>query len=276
MNAISKSLARQMTGIEWTDFTANYWIGCTRLKPVSGAMSGCDICYAATFAEKRLGIPWGPGRDRPKSVTIAARLRHMNRVAKKVKMPFSVFSLSLGDWLDPEVDQATREEFLRLVEECSSLTFLLLTHRPHTAAKLLPASWRTSLPAHVWPGVTIDHALHGFRWDQLLEHWGDTDRVWISAEPLASSLDTLDLSAAASIIVGGASNTKDPAWAFDTRWATEAIERYGDRVFFKQYGVFRDGKFIGNKKVAGRDIQGKLFDKTPWPRHREELAAIAA
>lgn len=276
MNAVSKSLARQMTGIEWADFTANYWIGCTRLKAVSGAMSGCDICYAATFAENRMGVTWGAGADRRKSVSIASRLRHMNKVAEKTGKSFSVFSLSLGDWLDPEVDDATRSEFLALVEECSSLTFLLLTHRPHLAANLLPYGWVNNLPKNVWPGVTIDHELHGFRWEQLLKHWGNTRRVWISAEPLSSSLQALDLSDAASIIIGGASNTIDPAWAFKTEWAIEAIERYGQKVFFKQYGVFRDGAFVGDKKVAGRDIEGQIFDKTPWPRHRDELAAIAA
>jgi len=30
------------------------------------------------------------------------------------------------------------------------------------------------------------------------------------------------------------------------------------------------------KKAAGRDIEGRIYDHTPWPRHREMLAAIAA
>jgi protein gp37 len=188
---------------------------------------------------------------------------------------FSIFSLSLGDWLDAEIDPAWRAALVDTVEACQHLTWLLLTHRPHLAGKLLPAAWCRDLPVNVWPGVTVDHPLHGFRWGQLRAVWGDTGRAWVSAEPLAASLASVDLSDAVTTIYGGASNTSDPSWEFDPTLVQEAVDRYGqDRVFFKQFGDFRDGKRVG-KKAAGRDIRGRIYDHTPWPRHRQMLAEAA-
>jgi protein gp37 len=273
---IPKSVAKQMTGISWCDFSANPWTICTRIIANTGARSGCSICYAATFVENRLSHGWGPGIPRHQFASFGARMRRLDKLAAATGHPFSVFSLSLGDWLDPEVDPAWRAAMIETVEACPHLTWLLLTHRPHLATKLLPVSWRTQPPANVWPGVTVDHPLHGYRWTQHAEFWAHTGRAWVSAEPLAASLSSLDLSHAAVTIYGGASNTNDPTWEFNPAWVQEAIDRYGeDRVFFKQQGDFRNGVKVG-KKAAGRDIDGRIYDHTPWPRHRKMLAAIAA
>lgn len=270
---IPRSTARQMTGIEWTDFTGNPWIGCTRILARAGARSGCDLCYAATFAEQRLGMTWGAER-RP-AETFHVRMRRLDRLASATGLRFSVFSLSLGDWLDDQVAPELRSRMVATVEACQNLTWLLLTHRPHFARRLLPEAWRMSPPVNVWPGVTIDHPLHSYRWRQHLDFWGHTGRAWVSAEPLAASLAPIDLSDAAVTIYGGASGTKDAAWEFRPEWVQEAVDRYGsERVFFKQWGDFRDGKRVG-KKAAGRDLAARIYDNTPWPRHRELLSAAA-
>lgn len=272
---IPRSIAAGMTGIEWTDFTGNAWIGCTRVPANTGARSGCDICYAASFAGNRLGMPWGAGAERREVISFPVRMRRLDKLAAATGMAFSVFSMSLGDWLDPEVEPSRRAAFIETVEACRNLTWLLLTHRPHLATKLLPAAWRVSPPVNVWPGVTVDHPLHGRRWMQHAEFWGATGRAWVSAEPLAASLASIDLSAAVTTIYGGASGTSDHTWEFDPRWVQEAVDRYGpERVFFKQFGDWREGKRLG-KKAAGRDLNGRVYDRTPWPRHRDLLRAAA-
>ncbi len=264
-----------MTNISWCDFSGNAWAGCTRIIANSGGRSGCEICYAATFSENRLGLAWGAGQSRRRFSGFAKRMKRLNRLARETGLPFSVFSLSLGDYLDPEVAPELRAEMIETVEACQNLTWLLLTHRPHLATSLLPAAWRSSPPANVWPGVTVDHPLHGRRWHQHTAFWGHTGRAWVSAEPLAASLAALDLSAASVTIYGGASGTSDPSWEFNPQWVAEAVDRYGeDRVFFKQYGDFRNGQRIG-KKAAGRALDGQLYDHTPWPRHRELLKEAA-
>lgn len=271
---IPSSIAKQMTGIEWTDFSANWWVGCRRVEANSGARSGCEICYAATFAENRLGMVWD--QDRRQFVSVGYRMRRLDRLAEEAGMAFAVFSLSLGDWLDPETDPAWRAGMIDTVEACPHLTWLLLTHRPHLATRLLPGSWRTTPPANVWPGVTIDHPLHGRRWLQHADYWAHTGRAWVSAEPLAASLGTVNLTDAAVTIYGGASGTNDPTWEFNPDWVSEAVDRYGEeKVFFKQFGDFRNGKRVG-KKAAGRDLAGRIYDHTPWPRHRAELRSAAA
>lgn len=272
---IPKSIANQMTGIEWADFTGNPWIGCTRVPASSGARSGCDICYAATFAGNRLGVAWGAEQPRRQASSFAARMRRLNRLALQTGLPFSVFSLSLGDWLDPEIDSAWRRAFIAIVEECQALTWLLLTHRPHLTGKLAPPDWRQSPPANVWPGVTVDHPRHAFRWVQHAEYWAHTGRAWVSAEPLAASLNEVHFKDFAVIVFGGASNTDDSSWEFRDRWVEEAVDRYGpDKLFFKQRGDIVNGLRIG-KKAAGRDIRGRLYDRTPWPRHRDILISAA-
>src|SRR6478736_6486860 len=119
--AIPRSIARQMTGIEWTDFTGNQWAGCTRVPANTGGRSGCDICYAATFSENRLGMAWGADAPRRHFANFQSRMRRLDKLAAATGMPFSVFSLSLGDWLDPEVDPSWRANMIATVEGCPHL-----------------------------------------------------------------------------------------------------------------------------------------------------------
>nr|WP_291333542.1 DUF5131 family protein [Desulfovibrio sp.] len=263
-----------MTGIEWSDYSANHWVGCSEIPAATEAKSGCSICYAKAFAARRLKVGWGAKQPRRPVSGFRGRMERLNRLAQKTGLPFAVFSMSLGDWLDAEVDQTLRLDFIEVVESTPNLTWLLLTHRPHLISKLAPASWRATLPSNIWPGVTVDHRLHTRRWDELASWWGDTGRAWVSAEPLASSLSGISFAGAAAIILGGASNTNDPDWALDPAWVQEMIEEHASRLFFKQWGVWREGQHM-SKKLAGREIDGAKFDRTPWPRHREILREAA-
>lgn len=50
------------TKIEWTDFTFNPWIGCSKVAP------GCEHCYAEADMDKRRGrVKWGPHGTRSKT-----------------------------------------------------------------------------------------------------------------------------------------------------------------------------------------------------------------
>ena len=191
--------------------------------------------------------------------------------------PFAVFMHSLSDWADQEVARRHPEwqtELVDLLEECRDLDILLLTHRPQNVRKIAPAHWLSGLPDHIWPGVTVDDATAAGRWDIFRDVWGSTGRAWVSAEPLASSLDSVSFDGAAALIVGGASNTKDPAWRLQAAWLDDLIDRYADILFFKQWGVFgEDGSYVGDKKKAGRNFDGRLYDRRPWARNRTLLEA---
>lgn len=278
LRLIPRSIARLMTGISWTSFTTNAWGGCTPIPASSGGRSGCTLCYARPFLERKGVARWGAGEPRTPFAGWEARARRLDRLARETGLRFSVFAFSLADWLDPEVPAAWRSAFCAVVEDCVHLDWLLLTHRPHLAGKLAPAAWTAGrLPSHVWPGVTIECAAHGFRLQQLAAVWGATGRLWVSAEPLAGSLAGADLSIARCIIVGGASNTTDPAWALNPTDVAAVLDAYPERVHFKQWGVFGpDGTLHGRKEQAGRAWRGLQYDWTPWARHRDLLAAVAA
>lgn len=272
---IPRSLARAMTGISWATFTINAWGGCTEIPASAGGYSGCSICYARTFLERKGMVRWGAGKPRVQFLGWKARAHRLDRMARETGLRFAVFAFSLADWLDPEVPAEWRREFTDVVDACPHLDWLLLTHRPHLARKLAPAAWLERLPAHVWPGVTVEHGAHGFRLHQLAGVWGDSGRLWVSVEPIAGSLAGVDLSIARCIVVGGASNTTDPTWAPQAADIAAILEAHPDRTHFKQWGVFgRDGIHHGTKERAGRTWNGDQYDWTPWPRHRALLARV--
>ena len=89
--------------IEWTDATWNPIRGCTKIT------SGCDHCYAETFAERFRGVPGHPyeqGFDlRLVSEKLAEPLRW--------KMPKMVFVNSMSDLFHKDVPDGYVEAVCR-------------------------------------------------------------------------------------------------------------------------------------------------------------------
>lgn len=114
------------SAIEWTTHTFNPWMGCTKVS------AGCKNCYAERDFDHRFKkVQWGPGRPRVR--TSAAKWREplqWNAEAAKLGIRPRVFSLSLGDWLDPEVPIEWLADFLALVQQTPHLDWLLVTKRP--------------------------------------------------------------------------------------------------------------------------------------------------
>ena len=119
--------------------------------------AGCANCYAETLDRRFTGgLHWGKGAPRLKSksaVRDALRLNKLPLVCNfcgtanpphqcmcsgcSVKIQHftgahrrRVFSLSLGDWLDPEVPVEWLAEMLDTVRQCDQLTWILCTKRP--------------------------------------------------------------------------------------------------------------------------------------------------
>lgn len=136
--------------IGWTTHTFNFWEGCTK------ACLECANCYAEgrnlRFAG---GENWGKGapRRRTSPATANAPLK-WNREAAAGKRRDLVFTMSLGDWADPEVPDAWRDEmFEGIITKCPSLVFQLLTKRPAYAASYLKSrKWNLN---NVWLGGSI-------------------------------------------------------------------------------------------------------------------------
>lgn len=142
----------EKTKIQWADDSCNFWRGCTKVSP------GCANCYAEkNIGVKMSGIEWGKGKPRVKSKSAVADCLRWNKKPwvcdecghanafgiddKEHKCIFGsgvhqsyhrrrVFSLSLGDWLDPEVPIEWLAEMLDTIRQCDQLIFILCTKRP--------------------------------------------------------------------------------------------------------------------------------------------------
>lgn len=218
------------TKISWADFTLNPWEGCTKVS------DGCKHCYAETRNRRyAAGANWGPGAPRRKSKSALADLATINRrfgpagdltllemdVTRErfilnhephpagvhdfnttVVKP-QVFSLSLGDILDPETPADWLAEWLAAIADATNLEFLLLTKRPERFHERMEAAMAgvpldhpdcerltqiaTGKAPHVAWGASVENAKAVARLDWLAKI--PAARRFISAEPLIGPVD---------------------------------------------------------------------------------------
>lgn len=144
--------------IEWTDSTANFWWGCVKVSP------GCQHCYAESWAN-RWGKPiWGPAATTEREYKKAAwvDLPKWNAKAKADGVRRRVFVQSMADFFEdhPQV-LPWRNQALRLMAECTSLDFQVLTKRPENIMQMIPTDWRPhkwgSVPDHIWIGTSVEN-----------------------------------------------------------------------------------------------------------------------
>lgn len=160
----------EQTKIEWTDSTLNFWEGCTKVSV------GCTNCYAET-RDKRFtgGAHWGPGAPRRKSQSAVKDALRLNKkpwvcdeCGNGLREPGwcgncrtqdshrrRIFSLSLGDWLDPEVPVEWLAEMLWTIDACRDVEWILCTKRPER--------WSERIQAAVMVTEDADESLVG-RW----------------------------------------------------------------------------------------------------------------
>jgi protein gp37 len=239
--------------IEWTDHTMNFWIGCTKV----GAP--CDYCYAENLMDARYGrVKWGAGEARVRtSASTWAQLLNWDRAAAVAGKKAFVFSLSLGDIWDNEVDPAWRRDAFAVARQCRNLVMLFLSKRIGNAVEM--ARDAGGLPPNSALGATF-----GDQRDY------DRDRMKLKAasaelgalftfgsfEPLLGPV-ILDKNAPDWIIVGGESGLHARPMNLD--WARSLRRQSADlgRVFnFKQVGGRRADK-------GGHELDGRTYFDRP-------------
>lgn len=273
---------KSRTKISWADFTLNPWEGCTKVS------AGCRYCYAEARNNRYTGgANWGPGAPRRKSVSALTEVATINRRfgpqgdlmmmevietgerwingketpetsgASKIVKP-QVFSLSLGDILDPEVDPAWLAEWMIAVGRATNLEFLLLTKRPELYYDRIAAALATipmDHPGHHALTETAYKALPHIAWGTSVEDEKTNSRIdslaaipaarrFVSCEPLLGNPElwqrfTNHPWKIHLVISGGESGVQarpmHPAWI-------EAIERDCSAMeiphHFKQWGTW--------------------------------------
>lgn len=142
------------SNISWTDHTFNPWIGCTNVGP------GCDHCYAEKLSTTRLGVEWGAGKPRRRTAPGNwAKVRKWNREADAFRAEHGhwprVFSASLADIFDNEIDPTWRADFWALVKATPKLQWLIVTKRVPNVERMLPADWSAENYPHVVLIITV-------------------------------------------------------------------------------------------------------------------------
>lgn len=206
--------------IEWTDFTFNGWIGCTRISP------GCDNCYAAAQDKFRgwTAEGWGPGKPRRRtSESNWKQPLRWNKVAVASGVRARVFCSSLADVFDNEAPDEWRVDLAKLIVSTPMLDWQLLTKRIGNAAQMLHVMFPTGTPDNVWLGATIVNREELLRDGPKLKTAPARVRFW-SAEPLLADLGALPRELIPDwIIIGGESGPK--ARSMDLAWAESLLKQ---------------------------------------------------
>lgn len=323
----------ETTKIGWTDHTFNPWIGCTKIS------EGCKHCYAETMAKRAPSLVYGPqkgqggprahlpvwGERAPRRVTSAENWRQplrWDRAAAKAGVRRRVFCASLADVFedvagslvnDPNTMAEWRVRLWGLIDECSSLDWLLLTKRPENIARMVPSLWLPGIatgsggrwPAHVWIGTTVEDQEHAAkRLPHLLRipapvrfvsyepALGPVDFTRIAGEgenrppPFINALTGTGLRLPRYgadgtwahidwIIVGGESGPG--ARPFDLAWARSVVAQgkaAGVPVFVKQMGARPELDLPTDYDRHYTTINAIYQDR--WPRLRDRAGADPA
>lgn len=237
--SIAALLKREGTGISWADFTFNPWIGCTKVGPA------CDWCYAedlmGTEGSRLKRVGWGPGEPRLRtSPANWAKPLRWQRIAAAANWVLTVFSLSLGDWADNEVDDVWRLDLAEIIRHTPNLRWLLLTKRIPNVAKMLRAMFPEGVPPNAWLGITVvtqEEVNRDLPRAIAVKKALGIKRLFLSMEPLIERVTIPPelLADVDQVIVGGESG-KHPRrmpleWAYDL---LRQCRRASTRFHFKQ------------------------------------------
>ena len=230
------------TKIEWTEASWNPITGCTKIS------EGCKHCYAERMA-MRLQAMGNPNYINGFSLTLHS---HMLELPLTWKSPRMVFVNSMSDLFHSDVPLAYIKKVFSIMAQAKQHTFQILTKRSERMAELAP-----QLPwtPNIWMGGSVENQASIYRIEHLR-----TIRAsirFLSCEPLLGSLGPLNLEKIDWIIVGGESGPG--ARPMQESWAIELREQCIQNkipFFFKQWGG-------GNKKKAGRELQGKIWNQFP-------------
>lgn len=260
--------------------TFNGWLGCTKVSP------GCDHCYAETFVVGRQGRKvWGAGVPRHLVVDSTwAQPRKWDTEAKAKGIRIRVFTNSLADVFDAEVDPAWRDKLFSLIEGTPNLDWLVVTKRHKVMTDYLTARWlkrvnnvaandgpwpiqRPAWP-NLWLAVSVENqAMANLRIPALVSMRNLAAVLFLSVEPQLEDINIGGLIAKPGdidwIITGGESGHGGRARPYHVDWARSLLgqaRREGVAFFLKQVG---SAPVFGTVAPTLRHPKGE--DPAEWP-----------
>ena len=256
--------------IEWASHTFNPWWGCAKVSPA------CDHCYAEAWA-RRLGRElWGAGA--PRRLLGDGHWRQplkWNRDAHGSGRRAMVFCASMADVFEWGAELSkVRARLWGLIAATPCLDWLLLTKRPHLAARLTP--WAGGWPGNVWVGATAENQRFAAKRIPHLLGLPCAYR-FLSCEPLLGPVDLSPwLDGLDWVIAGGESGpSARPTRLEWVRGLRDQCKAAGVAFHFKQWGGWRPSERAApgaesgvryerlGKKAAGRDLDGRTWEELP-------------
>lgn len=162
--------------------------------------SGCDNCYAERFAERWRGVPGHPYEQGFDLRLWPDRLDHPARWKK----PRMVFVNSMSDLFQKEIGRGFVDAVFDVMETAHWHIYQVLTKRSSRMRDYMRDRYQDSrVPAHIWPGVSVEDAAHSGR----IHHLKTINSVarFISFEPLLGPIAPIALADIAWAIVVGES-----------------------------------------------------------------------
>ncbi|WP_339765803.1 DUF5131 family protein [uncultured Hoeflea sp.] len=242
------------TGIPWTDSTHNPWWGCSKVGPA------CDHCYAEGVDRRTGENHWGVGVPR-RRISEAARnepyrwQRNADKFLAEHGRDRRVFTLSMGDLFDNEVDPQWRADHMGVMEATERLKWQICTKRISNLPKMIFPSWEVRWPQHIGVLITVVTQAEADRdVPRLLDYKERFGIPWvgISYEPAQETINWqpwlrprfvgtgLDW-----IIFGGKSGPRWNDRPFDIEWGRKTRDQCaatGVAFFMKQVAAFRPTK----------------------------------
>ena len=170
------------------------------------------------------------------------------------------FVNSMSDLFHQKVPFEFIDRVFGVIRDTPQHTYQILTKR----AQRMELYFRSRpVPDNAWLGVSVENKKYGLpRIDWLRKI--DARTRFLSVEPLLEDLGRFDLSDIHWVIVGGESGYQArvmrPEWALSVR--DQCIDS-GVAFFFKQWGNWGADGVRRNKKVNGRELEGKTYNCLP-------------
>ncbi len=236
--------------IEWTEQTWNPSAGCTKIS------SGCKNCYAEAMAFRLQAMGVEGYENGFKFNIVPSRLND----PFKRKKPAVYFVNSMSDIFHKDMPEDYLNKIFNVIEETPQHTYQILTKREDRMFKYLS---KRDIPKNIWLGVTVDNRKEGLPRIEKLRQLQATV-LFLSVEPLLEDLGKINLNNIDWVIVGGESGNR--ARPMEKEWVVnikQQCESEGVAFFFKQWGTWGADKVKRNKKLNGKEIDGKIWQQFP-------------
>lgn len=236
--------------IEWTEATWNPSAGCTKIS------AGCRNCYAETMAFRLQAMNVVGYENGFEFNTVPSRLHE----PLKKKKPTIFFVNSMSDIFHEQMPDDYLNQIFDVIRRTPQHTYQILTKR---AQRMYDYFSVKDLPENIWLGVTVENRLQGLPRIDFLRSLNATVR-FLSLEPLLEDLGEINLKNIDWVIVGGESGNKarpmDKSWVLNIKSQCEENEI---AFFFKQWGAWGADKVKRNKKLNGKELEGRIQQEFP-------------